>query len=122
MSSIQSRARRTVLLVEDEFLIADLLVTAFSEAGATIVGPAHTVADALKLIETTSHLDGAVLDINLKGEAVFPVADLLSARGTPFVFTTGYDGRSLDDRYKHIRRFQKPFVLSKILDAVLRPV
>ena len=112
-------ARRTVLLVEDEFLIADLLVSAFDDAGAIVVGPAYTITAALKLIEACNRLDGAVLDINLKGEAVFPVAHALLARGTPFVFTTGYDSGVLPPDFRNIRTFQKPYDLSKLVSALL---
>jgi CheY-like chemotaxis protein len=84
-----------VLLVEDEFLIAEDLASVLSAAGATVVGPAYTVAGALSLIESGDALDGAVLDVNLKGEAVFPVADALLSRSIPFVFTTGYDKQYL---------------------------
>jgi hypothetical protein len=86
-----SQSSWRVLLAEDEFLIAEDLASALSAAGATVIGPAYSVAGALRLIESCGALDGAVLDVNLKGEAAFPIADALLGRGVPFVITTGYD-------------------------------
>jgi CheY-like chemotaxis protein len=103
-----SQSSWRVLLAEDEFLIAEDLASALSAAGATVIGPAYSVAGALGLIETCGALDGAVLDVNLKGEAAFPVADALLGRGVPFVFTTGYDRQYLKGHYEDIVRFEKP--------------
>jgi CheY-like chemotaxis protein len=84
---------RRVLVVEDEALVAMLLEDGLLDAGAEVVGPAGSVAEALGLVERAARdggLDAAVLDINLGGAAVAPVADRLAALGVPFVFATGY--------------------------------
>jgi DNA-binding response OmpR family regulator len=84
---------RRVLVVEDEALVAMLLEDGLLEAGAEVVGPACSVDEALGLIERVAcdgGLSAAVLDINLQGAAVSPVADRLAALGVPFVFATGY--------------------------------
>ena len=84
---------RRVLVVEDEALVAMMMEDGLLDAGAEIVGPACSVGEALEIIERTAPDGGlsvAVLDINLEGAAVFPVADCLAARGVPFVFCTGY--------------------------------
>ena len=84
---------RRVLVVEDEALVARMMEDGLLDAGAEIVGPACSVSEALAIIERTvfdGGLSVAVLDINLEGAAVFPVADCLAARGVPFVFCTGY--------------------------------
>src|SRR4051794_18185888 len=84
--------RSCLLVVEDDYLIASDLAASLESLGYEVIGPAGSVAEALKLLEVEgSRLDGAVLDINLGNERVYPVADFLKARGTPFVFTTGYD-------------------------------
>jgi CheY-like chemotaxis protein len=86
-------ARRRVLVVEDEALIAMMFADDLSEAGAEVVGPVATVEDALRLVDSLmadGGLDAAVLDVNLGGESVEPVADRLATRGVPFVFATGY--------------------------------
>jgi len=84
---------RRVLVVEDEALIAMLMEDRLLEAGAEVAGPASSVEEALKLIERVAcdgGLSAAVLDINLDGAAVSPVADRLAALGVPFIFATGY--------------------------------
>jgi len=70
--------------------------------------PAATLTDALKLIASSGTLDGAVLDINLQGEMVYPVADALMTRGVAFVFSTGYDGDVIPARYDGYARCEKP--------------
>lgn len=101
---------RRILVVEDEFLLADELQHELEDAGAEVIGPAATVASALNMLQATDGLDGALLDMNLgmAGEKVYPVADALAARGVPFVFVTGYDGHTLDERYAHVPRCVKP--------------
>src|SRR4051794_18564375 len=85
---------RRLLVVEDEYLIAASLARELEGRGAEVVGPAGSVRDALALVEAEGdRLDGAVLDINLRDERVYPVADALVARGVPFIFLTGYDAR-----------------------------
>ena len=82
-----------VLVVEDETLVAMLVANGLSDAGAEVVGPAFSVNKALGLIERAASdggLSAAVLDINLGGAAVSPVADCLAALGVPFVYATGY--------------------------------
>ena len=95
------RARR-VLVVEDEALIAMAVEDELAEAGAHVVGPVSSVGEALRLLGAAlaeGGLDAAVLDMDLEGEDVAPVADALAAAGVPFLFHTGYDeGR---DRGRH---------------------
>lgn len=100
--------QKRILLVEDEYFIVQDMARAFAEAGAEVIGPSATVADALRQIAATPKLDGAVLDINLQGEMVYPVADALVTRGVPFVFATGYDRQSIPDRFAGHSRCEKP--------------
>jgi DNA-binding response OmpR family regulator len=74
--------KRQILVVEDEYLIAADLMITLEEAGFAVVGPAGSIEDALQLLERDDiEPDAAVLDINLRGKRVFPVADALSTRG-----------------------------------------
>ena len=98
-------AGKRVLLVEDETLVAMMVEDMLTEIGATVVGPASTLADALSLAEGAD-LDAAVLDINIHGEKSFGVAAILSRRGVPFVFATGYSDADLG-------AFHETFLLSK---------
>ncbi|MCW6534054.1 response regulator [Sphingomonas lycopersici] len=98
-----------ILIVEDEFLLADDLAHVLDDAGATVLGPVPSVRDALELIAGEKAIDFAVLDVNLHGDMVFPVADALVARSVPFVFAIGYDEWSLPERFFTVPRLEKPF-------------
>ena len=111
---------RVILVVEDEYLVARSLCRLFKTLGATIVGPASTVEQALGLVAMTQKIDFSLIDINLRGAAAFPIADALLARGVPFAFTTGYEDTILPERYRDVTVLQKPFsatALSKALPA-----
>ena len=110
-----SLACRRVLAVEDEYFIAEELEDALRKAGATVLGPVSSVDGALALLRSEAPPEAAVLDVNLCGEMVYPVADLLTARGVPFVFTTGYDQTVLPARYAAVRRLEKPFEPPEVL-------
>ena len=115
----RSLSGRRLLVVEDEYLVATALADDLSDAGAEVLGPAPSVAQALELIDGPAALDIGVLDINLAGEPVYPVADALAARGIPFVLVTGYDGHAIPDRYRDAPRLEKPVEARAVL-AVLR--
>lgn len=108
-----------VLVVEDEYLLADELLELLKGAGATVVGPVATAADALTLLLGGAKPDLAVLDIDLKGQDVYAVSDALAARNIPFIFATGYAEVEIVPRFRHIGRAQKPIITSK-LDTLLR--
>jgi CheY-like chemotaxis protein len=118
MASSAEVAGRCVLVVEDEYLLATKVAGAFAELGVKTIGPAGTVKRALELVEHSSHLDGAVLDIKLRDGVVYPVADALRARGVPFVFTTGYNEHAIPDRYKDVARYEKPFDPAEVARAL----
>lgn len=104
-----SFAGRRVMIVEDEYLIAMDLALGLGDLGAEIVGPAGSVREALELLEDAGNtLDGAVLDVNLRDERVYPVADALRARGVPFVFASGYDAALMPPEYADVPRCGKP--------------
>jgi DNA-binding response OmpR family regulator len=99
----------TVLIVEDNYLVAEAVREIFEERGSTVIGPAARVEEALRLAQTEP-LDGAVLDINLSGEFSFPVAAALRARGIPFIFITGYgEAMLIPVQFRDVPRLPKPF-------------
>ena len=100
---------RRVLVVEDEYMLAQDLRQELEGMGAEVLGPVPSVAGALALLAGTAVPDAAILDVNLGGEMVFPVAEALRERGVPFIFTTGYDGWSLPPAYAEVPRCEKPF-------------
>jgi CheY-like chemotaxis protein len=114
-------AGRRILVVEDEYLIADDLCEALSSAGAEIVGPIPTVSGAIACIAEDQRLDAAVLDVNLRGVMIFPVADALNARGIPFVFATGYDDAAIPERFADAQRLRKPAGTGSVA-AALQPL
>jgi CheY-like chemotaxis protein len=108
--------RRRVLIVEDDYLIAADLAYSLEDLGMEVVGPAPSVEAALQLLEDEGErLDGAVLDINLRDQRVYPVANALTARGVPFVFTTGYDAVTIPQAYAAAPRCEKPVDQRKLV-------
>jgi DNA-binding NtrC family response regulator len=104
-----------ILVLEDIFLLADMLCDLLEESGCNVVGPASRVEGALKLIAQTPRLDGALLDVNLVGEFSFPVAAVLSERNVPFIFMTGYgDATMIPPEFRSAPRLTKPFDLTRL--------
>jgi DNA-binding NtrC family response regulator len=111
-----------VLVVEDEYMLADELRTELRTAGAIVLGPVADVEEALGLIRSGQHIDGGVLDVILSGEMVFPAADLLAERGVPFVFTTGYDDSVIPSRFAGVVRCEKPINMRLVRQAIGRVI
>ncbi|HZX79381.1 MAG TPA: response regulator [Lysobacter sp.] len=109
---------RRVLVVEDEYLVADDLRVELEQAGAHVVGPAPTIADALRLLAGAPVLDAAILDVNVGGEPVDAVALQLERRGVPFVLATGYDAWALPQALLHAPRCEKPVGLAALARAL----
>ena len=78
-----------ILVVEDEYYLADEARSILSGMGAEIIGPVPTIQQANAMLLNNAQIDGALLDVNLRGELVFDLADALQARGVPFAFATG---------------------------------
>ena len=109
-----------VLVVEDEAIVAAALVRGLRACGAVVIGPAASMEEAFTLIEATSRIDGALVDINLRGVLAYSVVDALLARGIRLVFTTGYEIAMIPTRYRDITVLQKPFDAEEAL-AILFP-
>ncbi|MDE2486533.1 MAG: response regulator [Alphaproteobacteria bacterium] len=97
-----------VLVVEDEMMVSMLIEDMLTELGCEVVGPASRLDEAMALARD-AELDCAVLDVNLGGQPIFPLADLLRERGRPFAFATGYGDAGLRDVDKGSPVLQKPF-------------
>jgi len=110
---------RRVLVVEDESLVAMLLETILEDMGCAIVGPAATVEDGAALAGQDG-LDAALLDVNVAGRQIFPVAEALKARGVPFVFSTGYGEGGLPEEWRGAPTIQKPFTEAAVRDALMK--
>ncbi len=108
-----------LLLVEDEPLVAMAIEDSLETQNVGIIGPAGTVAEALALI-ALGGIDAALLDVSLRGERVDPVADALSARNIPFIFTTGHDVAGLPKPHRDRPILSKPFRETEMTDAIDR--
>jgi DNA-binding response OmpR family regulator len=110
-----------LLIVEDEYFLAQDLAYYFQNLDAKVLGPVGTVFDALTLLKSTD-VEAAVLDINLRGERVYPVADVLIQRKVPFVFASGYGGELEPSAYVGVPRCIKPvdfaILTKKLADEV----
>ncbi len=110
--------RKTVLLVEDEYLIALNIELAFREAGALVIGPCATVEAATGLLDAGTRPDAAILDINVRETPVFPIAEILKRQQIPFVFATGYDRWAIPPQFVDVPRFEKPTDPAVLIKAV----
>ena len=106
-----------VLVVEDEFLVATLIEDMLTSAGCVVSGPIPRLAEALDAVHRGT-FDAAVLDVNLAGDRIDPVADLLSRRNIPFVFVTGYSKGTLPDAHAERPCLCKPFKMADLLDTL----
>lgn len=112
-----------VLVVEDETLVAMMLEVMLDSLGCDVVGVAGTLSRGLALAgDEALALDAAILDINLGGEKVYPLAERLAARGVPFIFCTGYGGAAPESAFAGVRTLVKPYQsqdLQRLLTSML---
>jgi DNA-binding response OmpR family regulator len=106
-----------VLVVEDEFLLSNLLTQDLRAAGYEIVGPCSNLAMALHAAGNET-FDAAVLDINLRGELVYPAAEKLAERQIPFVFLSGYATANMPERFRAYPRIAKPAAPATVLRTI----
>lgn len=97
-----------VLVVEDEMLVSMLVEDMLADLGCLVVGPAAELEEAMALV-IGEEIDAALLDVNLGGRPIFPVADALKARGVPFAFASGYGEAGLSEDHRGAAVLQKPF-------------
>ena len=109
--------QQRLLLVEDEFLLSTVLAADLQAAGYEVLGPCATVSAAMDAVQSKA-FDGAILDINLKGELVYPVAEELERRRIPFMFLSGYALANMPERFRAHPRLPKPTDLTVILREV----
>ena len=108
MTDTAQLAGLRVLVVEDEMMVSMLIEDMLTDLGCKVVGPAARLDEAMALARS-SELDCAVLDVNLGGQPIFPLADLLRELGRPFAFATGYGDAGLRDVDRGTPVLQKPF-------------
>jgi len=118
MEVAANSAMRAILVAEDDSLLAADIEEAIRRCGHLCVGPAGSLSEALRLLET-NQIDAAILDVLLRhGEKVYPAADLLAARGIPFAFVTAYGVTHVEPRFARFRTLGKP-VLRQDLELLV---
>ena len=108
---------RRILVVEDEYLVAEDVRRWLQGQGAEVIGPASRVARAHSLI-ASERIDAAVLDVHVAGELVFPAADALHERRIPFLFMSGFGRSIVPRRFSHVQLLEKPLSVETLLQAL----
>ena len=117
-------SRPSVLLVEDEVMIRMMVADMLGELGYIIAGEAGDIDEAVRLVQATD-FDIAILDVNVNGKVISPVAEAVRLRGLPFVFATGYGSSGLPEKFRDVPTLQKPFqmvTLQRAIEDALRDV
>lgn len=116
METASPLALRRIMIVEDEYMIADDLAWELRHAGAHVVGPAASLPQAMDLLADTP-LDAAILDINLRETMAYPLLDALMAQDVRLLVSTGYDEAMIPERYRALPRCEKPTSPQRIRQA-----
>src|SRR6516164_355642 len=114
--------RGLVFLVEDEVMIRMMVADMLEELGYTVAAEAGEIDEAIRLAQST-YFDLAILDVNVNGKVISPVADLIKARNRPFIFATGYGSAGLPEEYRDRPSLQKPFqieTLARVIENTLK--
>jgi CheY-like chemotaxis protein len=110
---------RRILLVEDSPVVGPFTADILTDLGCVPVGPAPNMASARELIDG-DQFDAAIMDVHIRGERVFPLCDLLVAKGVPFVLTSGYADWQMPEQWRDRPRLQKPYTIDGLADALSR--
>lgn len=106
-----------VLIVEDEYYLAQDIAEALAVRGASVLGPIGTLDEARQAVRRAD-FDCAILDMNLRGDMAYPIADQLLDAGIPFLIATGYNSASLPDRFTDVPRIEKPSDSAAVVEAI----
>jgi CheY-like chemotaxis protein len=108
---------RRILVIEDSPVVAPFTVDVLGDLGCLVVGPAPNMAAARELLDGED-FDAAILDVHIRGERVFPLCDLLVAKGVPFVLTSGYADWQMPEKWQDRPRLQKPYTIGQVEEAL----
>jgi CheY-like chemotaxis protein len=108
---------RSVFLVEDEVMIRMMVADMLEELGYRVAAEAGDINEAMRLAQATE-FDIAILDVNVNGKVISPVADVIKAKGCPFIFATGYGSSGLPEQYRDRPALQKPFQLETLAQVI----
>jgi CheY-like chemotaxis protein len=110
-------AGRRILIIEDSPVVAPFTADILGELGCAVVGPAPNMATAREFIEA-GKFDAALVDINIRGERVFPLCEMLAAIKKPFVLTSGYADWAMPEKWGDRPRLQKPYTIDQVEKAL----
>ena len=116
--------RHSVFLVEDEVMIRMMVSEMLEELGYEVAAEAGDIDEAVRLVQCTE-FDIAILDVNVNGRVISPVAEAVQLRNRPFVFATGYGVQGLPEKFRDRPTLQKPFqmeTLARMIESTLRGV
>jgi CheY-like chemotaxis protein len=113
----RATSRGSVLLVEDEAMIRMLVADMLTDLGYDVAAEAGDIAQAIKLARS-AEFDLAILDVNVNGKIISPVAEAVALRNLPFVFATGYGTEGLPEQYRDHPALQKPFKIETLQQAI----
>jgi CheY-like chemotaxis protein len=116
-ADVETVAGKRILVVEDELMIRMLLQDMLEDLGCTVAGEAARIDEAEELARQAD-FDVAILDVNLNGQPISPVVEILIDRGLPFIFATGYGQRGVPEPYRMIPTLQKPFQAEALAHAL----
>ncbi|CAN5170152.1 response regulator [soil metagenome] len=122
--NFKAGSRTSILLVEDEVMIRMMVADMLEELGYKIAGEAGDIDEGVRLVQATD-FDIAILDVNVNGKVITPVAEAIQLRGLPFVFATGYGAQGLPEKFRDRPTLQKPFqieTLARTIEMVLKGI
>jgi CheY-like chemotaxis protein len=113
----QALAGRRILVVEDSPVVGPFTADVLADLGCEVVGPAPNMAAARELADAAT-FDAALMDVHIRGERVFPLCEMLDARGIPFLFTSGYADWHMPEKWDDRPRLQKPYTVQQVEEAL----
>lgn len=110
-------AGRRILIVEDSPVVAPFCAEVLDDLGCSVIGPAPNMAAARKLLDE-EQIDAAIMDVHIRGERVFPLCDLVAAKGIPFVLSSGYADWAMPEKWEDRPRLPKPYTIDEVEQAL----
>ncbi|MGZ4926481.1 MAG: response regulator [Halobacteriota archaeon] len=108
-----------ILILEDEYFIANDLETALKAQGAKVIGPFAKLSEAMSQV-ARDEIDAVVMDVNLRDGSAYSVSDELARQHVPFIFATGYSAKAIPNRFRHVTRWEKPYDVTEVVNDLAR--
>lgn len=108
-----------ILILEDEYFIANDLERALKAQGVKVIGPFAKLSEAMRQV-ARDEIDAVVMDVNLRDESAYSVSDELARQHIPFIFATGYSAKTIPNRFRHVTRWEKPYDVTDVVNDLAR--